>query len=120
LSILEKTLIAKAPVAAANSLKAKLAAVDIEVALAHNQATCSSGSCGTELEVWAHKDDVEEITRLLEGQWRAQMEAIGYDPNLANAVFDPEQEKATCPACATEFSTKQAECPECGLCFGGE
>jgi hypothetical protein len=118
MSTADKVMIGKAPVAAANSLKMRLAALDIEVALAHNHATCSSGSCGTQLEVWAHKDDVAEIQRLLEGQWRAQMEAMGYDPELATKVFDPEQEKATCPACATEFSTAQSECPECGLNFG--
>lgn len=114
----EKTLIGKAPVAAANNLKARLAKAEIEIALAHNAATCSSGSCGSEVEIWAHSADVPEIQRLLGDAWRQQMEAMGYDPNLATAVFDPEQEKATCPACATEFSTKQTECPECGLCFG--
>lgn len=115
----DKTLIGKAPLAAANSLKTRLAAVDIEIALAHNSTTCQSGSCGPgEVEIWAHKDDVGEIQRLLDGQWRAHMESLGYDPDLAGKVFDPEQEKATCPACATEFSTKQTECPECGLCFG--
>lgn len=119
MSSIEKTLIGKAPVAAANNLKARLAAVDIEIALAHNSASCSSGGCAPgEVEIWAHKDDVAEIQKLLEGQWRAHMESLGHDPDLAAKVFDPEQEKATCPACATEFSTKQTECPECGLCFG--
>ena len=119
MSSLEKTLIGKAPIAAANSLKARLAKVDIEIALAHNSASCSTGSCGPgEVEIWAHKDDVAEIQTLLDGQWRAHMESLGHDPELATKVFDPEQEKATCPACATEFSTKQTECPECGLCFG--
>lgn len=119
MSTLDKALIGKAPLTTANLLKARLAKEDIEIALAHNSATCSTGGCGPgEVEIWAHKDDVEDIQKLLESQWRAQMEAAGHDPNLAAVVFDPGQDKATCPACATEFSTKLTECPECGLCFG--
>lgn len=114
----EKTLLGRAPIAAATTLKTKAAASGIEVVLAHNAQTCSSGKCGTEVEIWAHADDVAEITKLVGDSWRKEMEAMGYDPNLASHVFDPEQDSATCPACATVFSTKQTECPECGLCFG--
>lgn len=115
----EKALIGKALEATAQNLKARLAQMDIEIALAHNAGGCGSGGCKPgEVEIWAHKDDVEEIQRLLEGQWRAHMESMGHDPDLANQVFDPEKETAICPACATEFSTKLNECPDCGLCFG--
>jgi rRNA maturation endonuclease Nob1 len=43
---------------------------------------------------------------------------LDFDPEVVGQVFDPDKEQATCPACATEFSTKESECPECGLCFG--
>jgi hypothetical protein len=68
--------------------------------------------------IWAHKDDIAEIQKLLEGQWHAHMESLGHDPDLAAKVLDLAKEKTTCPACATEFSTKQTEGPECGHCFG--
>ena len=106
-----------APVAQAEAMKRKLATHGIEVALIHNEVTCTTG-CSLTVEVWAHPDDVPEIGRLSAEARHEELTAMGYDPALADSVFDPSAGEATCPACSTTFATTASECPECGLCFG--
>src|SRR5262245_10398661 len=101
----------------AHALKRKLEAHAIEIALVHNQATCGGG-CSVKLEVWSNAADVDAIGRILGAEHVAELERMGYDPRLAAEVFDASRAEATCPACATRFSTALAECPDCGLCFG--
>lgn len=114
---LDKMLIGKASTQAAASMKTRLASHGIEVALVHNAATCGKGCGGNEVEIWAHPTDAPDIAKLLDGAWRAELASMGYDPQLADQIFDPSAEHAVCPACATQFSTAATECPECGLCF---
>ena len=112
-----KVLLGTASYAEAQALKRKLEGHAVEVALHHNQATCGGG-CSVKLEIWANAADVDMIGRILGDEQKAMLERMGYDPNLAAAVFDVTQAEATCPACATRFATTSNECPECGLCFG--
>src|SRR4051794_34965883 len=55
-SVPTKLRLGTAPVAQAEALKRTLAAHDIEVALIHNEVTCTSG-CSLTVEIWAHPDD---------------------------------------------------------------
>jgi len=115
----EKFHLATLPVAAAEALKSKLALAGIDIALIHNEQSCKSG-CAVQVEVWSHPDDVAEIARIAEAERSAHYQEVGYDPSLANSVFDPSREEATCPACGTNFATTLTSCPDCGLSFGVE
>jgi hypothetical protein len=112
----EKVLLGKTPQADAERLKTLLAGQGIDVLTLHNPSSCNSG-CSVELEVWAHPEDVPAVQQLLAGQWHKAMAEMGYDPKLAEQVFDPGAESATCPACATVFAPTLGECPDCGLQF---
>lgn len=112
-----KQLIGKASVQAATALKGRLASDGIEVVLVHNAATCGRGCGGNEVEIWAHPADVPDIAGLLDGARRAELSSMGYDPQLADQIFDPSAESAVCPACGTQFKTSSIDCPECGLCL---
>jgi hypothetical protein len=111
-----KVFIGKASVTEAQALKARLAGAGFEIALVHNEATCGRG-CATQVEVWAHPDDLEAIAGFLGEEWAKTCESMGYDHALATAVFDPDAATATCPACATTFPTSSTRCPECDLNF---
>lgn len=113
-----KVLLGKASQADAERLRAKVAQQGISLALVHNAVTCKSG-CGIQLEIWAHPADLDGIKELLAAEWQATAASLGYDPALAEAVYDPDAAEATCPACATVFATTLTECPDCGLHFSG-
>lgn len=97
-------------------LRSQLGEHGIEIALIHNSSTCTSG-CAIQLELWAHPEDVPAIQQVTSANWLQNITEMGYDPNLANAVFNPEAADATCPACGTVFATTAAECSDCGLQF---
>jgi hypothetical protein len=119
MSDVSKVCIGKAPQKDAEQLRSVLASLGIEVATIMNPASCTSGSCGVQLEMWAHPEDVASIERILKERWQHSLAGHGheYDHALAEQIFDPTAEAATCPACATVFATTHAECPECGLYF---
>ncbi len=111
-----KICLGKASQLEAEQFKSLMAKSSIEVALVHNASTCSKG-CSIQLEIWAHPDDLPAIQETLTTNKIKSFEDQHYNPDLLDAVFDPEAEIATCPACATSFKTSHAECPECGLRF---
>ena len=111
-----KVVIGKAARAEAEALRSRVAHHGIQVALVHNASTCSSG-CGTELEIWAHPDDIAGIQEIVKADWHSALTSNGYDPQLASAVFDSSAPVVTCPACAMVFTPSYPECPDCGLQF---
>lgn len=111
-----KVLLGKLEVKAAEAIRAKLGKLGIDVALIHNEITCGRG-CAVQVEIWAHPDDLVTIQQQFAAERLKIFEDMGYDPQLAEAVFDPAAETAICPACGTSFATTLTECPECGLCF---
>lgn len=113
----EKVFFGKASIQKCELMRQYLFGHGIEIATIHNKTTCSSG-CSTELEIWVHAADTAQIDALLKDLYQKEMRDCGYDTELLNAVFDPNASEATCPACATVFSTTHTECPECGLAFG--
>lgn len=116
MSDLNKHLLGVASRPAAEHLKAKLSKDGIEIVLLYNASTCKS-SCSSQLEMWAHPADVESIQAAMATDWRDSVSALGYDPNLADMVFDQSAAHATCPACGTVFSTDNTACSDCGLEF---
>jgi hypothetical protein len=100
----------------AQRIKHALGREGFEIAVIHNRLTCSKG-CSTDVEVWAAKADAEDIMLALKSQRYSEWISNGYDPSLADSVFDAEAPEATCPACGTVFLPKLGKCPDCGLCF---
>ena len=82
-----------------------------------NHSTCKTG-CSPTKEIWAHPDDVIAIQQALHARHIRTLQDMGADLELINQVFDPGKSTAICPACGTEFSTKESQCPECELAFG--
>lgn len=109
--------IAILPLQEAKTLQDQLQQRHIELKLDHNDATCTRG-CSVTVEVLGYEKDLPEIAKVYNENYMKLLE--GHDVNIEalNSVFDPSKSKATCPACATEFSTKLTECPECGLVLG--
>ncbi|MCI5208600.1 MAG: hypothetical protein D3910_07365, partial [Candidatus Electrothrix sp. ATG2] len=71
----------------------------------------------TNLFVQVRREDLQDVMAILE---RDHIQSTGLeDHNLstAGAVFDTAVEQAICPACGHSFSTTEASCPDCGLCF---
>jgi rRNA maturation endonuclease Nob1 len=71
------------------------------------------------MELWAHQDDVLAIRQFIEESRAMAIKELGADAELINQVFDPSKPDATCPACGSVFGTSTAQCPDCGLNFGG-
>jgi len=112
----QKIMLAKIGTSEGQHLKNSLAKHGFEIALVHNHESCKTG-CSPQVEVWVHPEDAQDILQTLTQAQRDEWADNGYDAKLAENVFDPEAESATCPACGTQFSTKQSACPDCGLCF---
>lgn len=89
----------------------------IELVLNHDDQTCTRG-CAITVEIHGQEKDLPVIQKIFSERYAKLLE--GHDINIdqMNAVYDPNLENATCPACGTQFSTSSTECPECGLCLG--
>jgi hypothetical protein len=111
-----KVLLGKLGTAEGQHLKNSLSKHGFEIALVHNHESCKTG-CSPQVEVWVHPEDANEILQTMTESQRAEWESNGYDVSLANQVYNPEAESATCPACGTAFSPTLNTCPDCGLCF---
>lgn len=112
----ERILLGVADVSEANRIKTELARHEVDIKLAHNPQTCSTG-CTPTVEVWAREQDLPKIEVFFREQREKLFAGLKFDPELVNQTFDVEKEEATCPACSTTFSTKLRECPDCGLVF---
>lgn len=103
----------------AKRIKSLLEDEGIVIALRSDPQSCGS-SCKPTVEVWVAIDDLAAVKAFLAREQARSLDGLNVDPELMNCVFDPEEEKARCPACGTEFSTQNRECPECGLVFASE
>jgi hypothetical protein len=101
----------------AKSLQQDLAKKNIEIFLNHNDKTCTRG-CSITVEVLGYEKDLPEIAKVFQDNYKKLVEGLEVDWEVANSVFDPAKSTATCPACAAQFSTKETECPDCGLFIG--
>ena len=114
---MEPIRIAVLPLQDAKSLQDDLSKRNIEIVLNHNDQTCTRG-CSVTVEVLGHEKDIPIIAQTYQDNFQKLTEGHEVNWEAANAVFDPTQEKAICPACAYEFSTTESECPDCGLVLG--
>lgn len=113
---MEMIKIAVLPLMEAKSLQDQLRTHNVDIKLEHNELTCTRG-CSVTVELHGKEADLPIISKIYHENFLKLLE--GHDVNLEamNSVYDPSKNVATCPACATEFSTDSSECPECGLVF---
>lgn len=113
----DKVLLGTFSVMIANRYRDLLQAKGVELAVLHNAATCSTGSCGTSMELWAERKDLDAVLAVFQQEQARNFMGLEVNPDLLSQVYDPSQDNAVCPACGTSFSTSLAECPDCGLSF---
>ncbi len=102
------------PLNDAKSLQDDLKSEGVELVLNHNEKTCTRG-CSVTVEVLGYEKDIEIISKKYQQNYQKLTEGHEVNWEAANSVFDPNAEKAICPACSFEFSTDKSECPDCGL-----
>lgn len=102
----------------AKRLMEALAQKGVVLEARHNEQTCKTG-CRPSIELWIKVEDVPILEKHIREHNIKTIETEGIEVNteLLNSVYDPESKVAVCPACGTEFSTSEKECPECGLVF---
>jgi hypothetical protein len=119
----EHVKIGEAPIREAKRLQAALAERGVAVRLASDPEQCNS--CSPKIMMSIHRSDLAAFQALMNeerarafGMSAEDVAAAASSGTLrSEAVFDPEKEDATCPACGTVFSTRLTECPDCGLGF---
>lgn len=114
---MEPVRLAVLPLNDAKSLQDQLAKKGIQLTLNHNDQTCTRG-CTVTVEVLGNEKDIPLIAQTYQDNFKELTEGHDVNWEAANSVFDPSKETAICPACASEFSTTNKECPDCGLFLG--
>jgi hypothetical protein len=109
--------IGEANIHEAESLKGRLRERDVTVELAVSPGDCSGGACGIKAQIWVRAADLPKVQEYFAEEHARRHAGLDFDPAVVGQVFDTSAEEATCPACATRFSTALAECPDCGLSF---
>jgi len=113
----EKILLGVVDLQEGKRLKSALATRNIFLDLVSNPETCSSGKCGSSVELYIDRNHVAVFNEFLAKEKAQLLAGHQLRPGFESEVFDAEKETATCPACGTAFSTKLSECPDCGLGF---
>lgn len=101
----------------AKRLKSALESQQVSLELFSNPETCSSGSCGTSVEIHLRRADAHKMNAFLLKEKANLLHGHNVQSGFDTEIFDTEKETATCPACGTVFSTLTSECPDCGLGF---
>ncbi len=107
------------PLHDAKELQRAMKAKGVELIFNHDDKTCRTG-CQVTVEVLV--ENSEENMKIISEHFKDHYAKIlsGHEVNwkAMEAVYDPSQENALCPACGENFSTKLTECPSCGLVLG--
>ncbi|MCX6116928.1 MAG: hypothetical protein NT027_05260, partial [Proteobacteria bacterium] len=92
----------------------KLQEQGVEVVSLFNKMTCTTG-CSTEVELWAHPQDLEFISDFLKRDWQAQVDSLGVENLATSDIAGAAYGDSKCPACGYELVEDSPECIECGL-----
>src|SRR5438045_1423961 len=112
-------LIGVAEYSEAKRLQAALREKGIPISLAAAPESCTTKNCKPSLQIFVPEEHLQAAAEFIQGEKRRDLADLEIDPGLLAETFDPEKENARCPACGETFSTRQTECPSCGLNFGG-
>lgn len=111
---MEPVRLAILPLQDAKNLQNELRQQGVELILNHNEQTCKRG-CAVTVEVLGYEKDFEIISKTYTASYQKLFADQKVNWEIHNAVFDTSKETGICPACGFEFSTSNAECPDCGL-----
>ena len=99
-------------------LQAMLAGLGVGALVVDDGQGCG-GSCGPPtFNLQVRREQAAEAMAVVDREYRKSTALEHHDESLCGAVFDTDQEEASCPACGHRFSTVERTCPDCGLCFG--
>src|SRR3712207_4994441 len=100
----ELVLLGESSFSEAKRLRSQLLDRGIDLRLASNPDACTSRSCSPKLLMYVHRRDVPGVQEFLASEHTRAHDGLEFDPSLIeSAVFDPDKESATCPACGFQF-----------------
>lgn len=94
-----------------------LAKASLPSVLSNDASNCGKGCFGADVLLKVRREDIEEVTAILEAEHARTTSLAEYDTSNAGVVFNTTAEQTTCPACGCSFPTSTESCPDCGLCF---
>lgn len=94
-----------------------LAKASLPSVLSNDASNCGKGCFGAAVLLKVRREDVEEVTVILDAEHARTTSLSEYDTSNGGVVFNAMAEQATCPACGCSFPTDSGSCPDCGLCF---
>ncbi len=114
----EMVVVQRGPLADLRHLESLLGEERIAVRITAEEGGCKKGCGPPNFLLEVRKDDAPDASRIVEQEYRRMTSLDDHQPVATDAVFNPEAEETTCPACGFRFPPSTTECPDCGLNFG--
>lgn len=78
----------------------------------------NSTCCPTVYTLMVKREDGMEAHHIIEEEHK-RTTGLAYHENInGDAIYNPHEREAQCPACGHAFPTTEKSCPDCGLTFG--
>jgi hypothetical protein len=91
---------------------------NIGALLAGDENSCSKNCCPSVYNLLVKREDGMEAFQIIEDEHKKVTGLAQHENTNGDAVFNPHESEAQCPACGHSFPTTQTTCPDCGLSFG--
>lgn len=83
-----------------------------------DDSSCGKGCCPSTYLLQVRREDAPEAMTIIKQEHHRLTGLDDHDISFADAAFDSNADKVTCPACGHTFPPVDSTCPDCGLCFG--
>jgi hypothetical protein len=110
--------IRRGPLADMRHLSDMLNGESIGTLLAGDENSCSKNCCPSVYNLLVKREDGMEALQIIEDEHKRVTGLAQHKNTNGDAVFNPHESEAQCPACGHSFPTTQTTCPDCGLSFG--
>ncbi|MFC1837100.1 hypothetical protein ACFLYW_00265 [Thermodesulfobacteriota bacterium] len=117
-------LMRRGPLAEMRHLATLLDAEKIATAMIGDMKSCAkdrfgnSTCCPTVYNLLVRKEDGREAYHVIEEDHRRVTGLAHHGDINDEAIYNPHESEAQCPACGHTFPTTETACPDCGLRFG--
>jgi len=91
---------------------------NIGTLLAGDDNSCGQRCCPSVYNLLVKREDGMDALHIVEEEHKKVTGLAHHEGTNGDAIFNPHENEAKCPACGHSFSTTQTECPDCGLSFG--